>query len=647
MSKARQSKVVRGSNEMIGQAFTLNKVPLPWNKALLAGVCSGLSILAGVLSGDLNFGLLAVIGSFTYLYVANIPYALRAKKLFFVMAGMTFSVWLGTLLAAHPVASALAVGAIGAIVTFVFGSLNIKGPAAIFFVFGFSLATGMPLEPENALYRAGAVLLGSAISWVIGMIGWLYRPHGPETDAVQDLYKKLAAFLDAVGTGTFHQSRQELLVSLKIAEDTLVAAFTPWKKAAFFHTLLSLHKQANTIFLEALDYSVEKGRRLPPELAAAVRHIAKGIRHPHQSAEAAPQIAEEADENIRRLFQLIQQAEAMLVEAPATRNWKTTFSKPGVGIVFGGAFDKHSIVFLTAVRYGVVLIVAALVAYSLGFNRAYWVTLSCASVMSGATIIATFHRAIQRSVGTIVGILIAAILLQAEPEGYVLIAIISLLTVLTELAIVVNYAIATFFLTPNALLLVESTIHTHNISYLASVRFVDVLIGCAIGLVGALVISRRHASSLLPHLMAKTIRSQQQFLLALFSGHTNRTSLLDSVERRKMHTNLTNLQVVYATALGEIPGNKKRTAFLWPAFYSIVQLGYLLEACMKYEEQRTLPDTTLSRLLLVFETMAKAAEDTLPLPPKEIPHIPGYPNIEKEIRDLQDALLVSAKGNRS
>jgi hypothetical protein len=117
---------------MIEQAFRVNKVPLPWNKALLAGLCSGISVLTGVLRGDLGFGLLAVIGSFTFLYFADIPYAQRAKKLFFVMMGMTLSVGLGTLLAPAPLASAIAVAFIGAVVTFIFGSLNIKGPAAFF-----------------------------------------------------------------------------------------------------------------------------------------------------------------------------------------------------------------------------------------------------------------------------------------------------------------------------------------------------------------------------------------------------------------------------------------------------------------------------------------------------------------------------------
>lgn len=92
--------------------------------------------------------------------------------------------------------------------------------------------------------------------------------------------------------------------------------------------------------------------------------------------------------------------------------------------------DKDSIVFLQAIRFGVILMVAAAAAYAFQLNRSYWVPLSCASVMLGATVIATFHRAIQRSLGTILGILIASAILWTHPEGFVVSIAIMLFTFL-------------------------------------------------------------------------------------------------------------------------------------------------------------------------------------------------------------------------
>ncbi len=137
---------------MIKQAFKINKTPLPWTKAISAGICAAIPVLVGLTLGNFQYGLLAGIGSFTYLYVMNEPYAQRAKKLFFVLLGMTLSVGLGTLLA-----SAIMVGVIGTIATFIFGALKIPGPAGIFFILGFLMSTGMPVDPILAPLRAGLV----------------------------------------------------------------------------------------------------------------------------------------------------------------------------------------------------------------------------------------------------------------------------------------------------------------------------------------------------------------------------------------------------------------------------------------------------------------------------------------------------------
>ena len=52
-----------------------------------------------------------------------------------------------------------------------------------------------------------------------------------------------------------------------------------------------------------------------------------------------------------------------------------------------------------------------------------------------------------------------------------------------------------------------------------------------------------------------------------------------------MQTNLTNLKIVYTTALGEIPRDKARLDLLYPAIRSIEQLGYLLDSSANYKNR--------------------------------------------------------------
>src|SRR6478735_4788806 len=180
------------ASSILKQALTVNSKPFPWVKAFSAGLAASLPVIIGLLFGNLEYGLIAGMGGFTYLYVFNIPYAQRAKKLFFVVLGMSLVSALGTLAAPYPLAIAILMGIIGATAIFIFGALRITGPSAIFFVLVFAMTTGMPVNPELAPIRAGLVFLGGTLSWIIAMIGWFFNPHGPEKGVVKRVYLELA-----------------------------------------------------------------------------------------------------------------------------------------------------------------------------------------------------------------------------------------------------------------------------------------------------------------------------------------------------------------------------------------------------------------------------------------------------------------------
>ncbi|KOP65993.1 hypothetical protein AMS62_12660 [Bacillus sp. FJAT-18019] len=626
----------------IKQAFALNKRPLPWKRALYSGLCAGFPVLIGILVENLQYGLLASLGSFTYLYVFNIPYAQRAKKIGLVLLGIVLSAALGTLLAPSPIASVMVVGLIGAVATFLFGALRITGPAAIFFVMVFALSTGMPVDPSLAPLRAGLVGLGGSFAWLVGMIGWITKPHGPEAQAVQKVYQELGRFMDTLGTDESHDRRQRLVQALNAAGNTLAAGRTPWKISGRYEQLLILNERANTIFLYILEHMEErKENQLPPQFGEACQRIASFISRAMDSSCTTLNLSYDQEDAFSAGLQSLLVEISHIMSDSAPKPQPAILNRPSLRTILGGAFDKNSIVFLTAVRYGIVLSAAAFVAYSLDFNRSYWITLSCAAVLSGSTIIATFHRAIQRTIGTILGVLGAALILSTNPEGYVIVLLIAMLTAFTELAIVLNYGLAALFITPNALLIAESSSQIHAVGYFATARVIDVVIGCSIGLIGVLFIGRSHASALLPHFISKTLRSQQQLLFNLFSQPQRTSGSAHDIERRKMKTNLVNLNLVYTTAIGEVPSSKVSLEKLWPAMFSIEQLGYLLEAAAaRPVNQPLLTDAALSELLLAFETMASAIEHERPFTKKPIPRLDGFPQIHKEIVHLQNALTI-------
>jgi uncharacterized membrane protein YccC len=637
-NKIKETSILHNLPILIKQAFKIKKSQLPWTKAITAGLCSGIPVFIGLLLGNFQYGLIAGIGSFTYLYVFHIPYAQRAKKLFFVLIGLSLSVGLGTLVAPFPFVAAITVGLIGAIATFIFGSLKVTGPAAIFFVLGFAMSSGMTVDPSLAPLRAGLVFSGGVLSFFAGMLGFVQEPHGPEMIAVKKSYQSLANYIDSVGTDFLDEARLNLVSALKSADAILLAGYVSWRNPDPYKRLLLLQEHAHFLFLSILEHVEEKNAKLAPELAASIHTIAHAIGNKYKSNEWIIGPVEHYNEDEQRILTQILAAISIMNEPLTTVTQEIQLSKPSAKAVFRSTFNKDSIVLFTAIRFGIILTLASVIAYSFDFNRSYWITLSCAAVMSGSTILSTFHRAIQRSIGTVVGILIASLILSFQPDGFIIVIATVILTALTELAIVLNYGIAAFFITPNALLIAERASPLQPASFLTSARMIDVLIGCSIGLIGILLISRKKASRSLPALLAATIRSERQFILMLFSEQKTDADSKHFLEAGSMQTKLTNLSLVYKTAHEEIPAKAGLLDSLRSAIFSVEYLGYLLKSCQRYPHRPILSTEDLVQMKKRFEAMEIAAEQHRPLVKGPIPELKGFSKLHKEINHLQDAL---------
>ncbi|GIO27252.1 FUSC family protein [Ornithinibacillus bavariensis] len=629
------SKPSTGLLHSIKQAFELKKNPIPWVKAFSAGLCASIPIFIAVLAGEFSYGLLASLGSFTYLYMFNEPYALRAKKLFFVLLGLSFTVGIGTLLAPYPYILAIVVALAGAFVTFVFGVLRLPGPAAIFFVLAFTITTSMPIDPSQALLRSWFVLLGGLLSLAVAMVGWFFKPRGPETLALKRLYMQLADFIEAVDTNDFSKARHLTLMRIKEAGSIIHAGYISWDKSALYKKLYLLYEEANIMYVNVLKTCAAGEKRFSPQIAHTLRTCATRIDKLDKYNDLEDSLDDVGDSevanNVKEVKKIINGTSKKIPE-------KNKIMIPPIRRLFKGSVHQNSIIFLSSIRYGVILFIALLIAFTLGFERSYWIPLSCAAVMLGSTVISTFHRSIQRATGTIIGVFLATALLHFQPDGLLIALYILMLTFLTELLIPINYALAVLFVTSTAIFMTENSTQIFDVGHFAMIRITDILIGCMIGLIGMYIIGRQSASSRLAHTMAKTIRSQIQFMVLLFSEKPKGLALKDSSELRKMQTNLNNLLILFTTALGEVSADKRSLEYIWPVIFSVEQLGNLLVSAMKVDQRVCLTDADLAQLLLVFEMMAKSAEFNQEITIREIPQIDGFPHVVKEIKDLQGAL---------
>ncbi|MFJ3705918.1 MULTISPECIES: FUSC family protein [Streptomyces] len=155
---------------------------------------------------------------------------------------------------------------------------------------------------------------------------------------------------------------------------------------------------------------------------------------------------------------------------------------------------KASPLVFMATRSACAVALAGSVAVAVDAERPYWAMAATAAVLGrGNQAATTILRAGQRLTGTLVGCLVAGLVLLAHPRGLVAALILAALTFATELFVTRNYALAMAFVTPMALLLTDAAGPALPLEPLLASRAGETLLGCAAAVAASQVVTRRWA----------------------------------------------------------------------------------------------------------------------------------------------------------
>lgn len=131
--------------------------------------------------------------------------------------------------------------------------------------------------------------------------------------------------------------------------------------------------------------------------------------------------------------------------------------------------------------------VSLALAQLLQLDRPYWVPVSCLAVIQGTSLRAVWHKQLHRVLGTCVGLLLSWGLLMLPLDTWRIAFLILILAFMIETLIVRHYGFAVVFVTPLTLFLAEAATLGHaSPSALIQSRFLDTVLGCIVGLVGAM-----------------------------------------------------------------------------------------------------------------------------------------------------------------
>jgi hypothetical protein len=132
--------------------------------------------------------------------------------------------------------------------------------------------------------------------------------------------------------------------------------------------------------------------------------------------------------------------------------------------------------------HGVSPLLAGAVALGSGLGHPYWAAVTATVPLGGSTLAARTGRAMMRVVGTLVGVLLAYVLLAGDPSPWLLVAAVAVLQVITELFVARHYGIAVVAITPMALILTRLGGGAVTVERLVLDRVAETILGAALAL---------------------------------------------------------------------------------------------------------------------------------------------------------------------
>jgi uncharacterized membrane protein YccC len=441
----------------------------------------GVPVVAGVAVDQTLRGVLASLGGVLATLADRVgPYPSRVRRIVAVgVVGGVGGLSIGTAVNGHGwliVPVMVAIAGLSALIS-VLGAI---GSAAGMFLLAYgALATG-PIGAVRPWWLAPVWLL-IGIGWSVALLvpGWLLHPRTVQQQRVAAAYRALAADLRAPGPEMFGPSHQALVGALNVAYEELfherVAIDGRDRRLS---ELVGLLDQAREMAHASVALAY-RGEQLPPEVAAQTQAIAEAVLGGPAVGQLTPPST--TGPETAALYAALNAASQRTSGRRGTASPPVEVVSPvpgrrarlddSVGQLRGGLTSTFSLRLMLCIG------VAAAISTILPLQRAYWVMLAVAVVMK-PDFGSVFARAVQYGVGTVLGALIAALVLAAQPPSWALLLPIVLFGALLPYGMGRQYGLFAVFFTPAVVFLIE-LISPGGWS-LAEYRLIDITVGCGI-----------------------------------------------------------------------------------------------------------------------------------------------------------------------
>ncbi|NEB36188.1 FUSC family protein [Streptomyces sp. SID14515] len=503
--------------------------------ALRAALAMAVPALPLALAGRADHAVYTMLGSFITTFGRNLPYARRARVLAVVAVAMTVCVGCGSALAvwaqprdggAGAAVTVVAMALVAAAAKFACDAARLSGLGAVLLLFAFAVAANGSTDPSDVLVQTALAATGATVAWVLAVLGWFVHPDRPQRLAVAAALRELADLWEAAGTGEGRGLvRHRATAAVLQAYRTLgVMPPTGAERGGRGDTCLRLTDLAWALLIGSARRApddpygparhlrrqagllVSRRRRPPrmlPELAALSRTLTvpapstpppatqyADAKSPDSPPEATPPPAAPSE---AAPPPATPSATAPDTAAPATLRAAEARATELVTGRGHGSAARTAVLVVPALRMLLGTGLAGAAALPLGLGHGYWAAISAAAVLHSINVRTAAQRAVQRTLGTMAGLLLALGVLAARPEPAVLVLVIVVMEFLLEYVVARNYGLGVVFLTPLALLLTDLAAPSPA-GDLVQDRALGSLLGVGVALVCALLVVHDRAA---------------------------------------------------------------------------------------------------------------------------------------------------------
>ncbi|GEB55173.1 hypothetical protein GCM10017674_28960 [Streptomyces gardneri] len=512
-------------------ALALQSVDGALSFALRAALAMALPALPMALAGRADQAVYAMLGSFTTTFGRNLPYARRARVLALVAVAMTACVGGGSALAAWAdptgggAGAAVVVAAtavVAGIAKFACDAARLSGLGAVLLLFSFAVAANGSSTTADVLPHTLLAASGAAVAWVLALSGRFVHPDRPERLAVAAALRELADLLElpdrreAAGAAAYGSGLRRHRATAAVLQAYRTLGRVPPTAA----DAVRGDRDGTCLRLADLAWSLLIGcaRRPPDDPTGQVRALRAQVRllvsRRRRALRILPELARLSD--VARLPDVAPPSEPASPSEPAPPSEPVRPSAPArdgtvpdrespdpttsraaglraARLLTGGRSAHASVLLVPALRMVLGTGLAGGAALLLGLGHGYWAAVSAAAVLHSVNVRTATQRAVQRTLGTVVGLALALGVLALRPEPVVLVLVIVLLEFLLEYVVARNYALGVVFLTPLALLMTDLAADSPT-DVLIRDRALASVLGMGIALVCALLVVHDRAA---------------------------------------------------------------------------------------------------------------------------------------------------------